>query len=175
MAGNTGSGKSTLARHLAKRVGAAVLDYDVVKSAALDAGATWELSAYIGHNTIRAIGESLLIQGTSVIIDSPCRFQQNIDEGTAIAERHGAVYAYIECILDDVEERRRRILTRSRYRSQVRDIDIPAPDAPFARFPQLNYDSQHPPTPWLRIDTSQSLETCLSLAQIYLQERCQAT
>jgi cytidylate kinase len=58
MAGPSGSGKSTLARALAARSGAAVVDLDVIKSAALEAGAAWDLAGRLGYECTSAPGPS---------------------------------------------------------------------------------------------------------------------
>jgi predicted kinase len=118
MAGTSGAGKSTLAHLLGQRTGAAAIDYDVVKSAALDAGAAWDLAGRVGYGASRAIAATLLRQGRSVILDSPCRFQMIVDEGTAIARASGAAYAFVECVLGDEPELRRRMQARPRQRSQ---------------------------------------------------------
>jgi predicted kinase len=173
MAGMSGVGKSTLARRLADYLRAVVLDYDLVKSAALDAGAAWELAGGVGYRASHALADAILHQGNSVILDSPCRFQQLVDVGTSIASRRGATYAFIECILADENELRRRMSIRPRHRSQRRAFDIPPPDAPNdvmrdeagqIRIPQ----SKVPASPWLQIDMSQSLDSCLANAQAYL-------
>src|SRR4051812_48552783 len=109
MAGECGSGKSTLSRALAKKTGAVFIDYDVVKSACLDSGTSWEMAGRVGYEASRALAGSLLKEGVSVILDSPCRFQQIIDEGSAIASKYGATYAYIECFHNDKTELRRRM------------------------------------------------------------------
>ncbi len=88
MAGRSGAGKSTLARLVGARTGAVVIDLDVVKTASLDAGSTWDLAGRIGYEASRALADSLLGQRRSVILDSPCRFQQIVDGGSAIAVQH---------------------------------------------------------------------------------------
>ena len=177
MAGSSGTGKSTLAAALAKRVEAVVIDYDIVKSAALDAGTNWEVAGRIGYETSRALAASLLEQGRRVILDSPCRFQQIVDDGMAIATNLGIPYAFIECTLADESEIRRRMLFRPRQRSQRIAFDIPPPDAPFdamrtaagtIKLPQTVY----PPSAWIRIDTNPPLEEYIHRALNYLEELC---
>ncbi|MDP9310267.1 MAG: ATP-binding protein [Chloroflexota bacterium] len=177
MAGTSGVGKSTLARLIGQHTGAAVVDYDVVKSAALDAGVAWDQAGRVGYGASRAIADSLLHQGMSVILDSPCRFQQIVDEGSNLARMRGAVYGFIECVLTDEPVLRQRMQTRRRHRSQRRAFDVPPPDAPNdvmanaaggIRIPE----SKVPTTPWIRIDTAQSVEQCLALAIQYLDDRC---
>jgi predicted kinase len=177
MAGMSGAGKSTLARMIADQTGALVVDYDVLKSAALDAGAVWDLAGRIGYRASRAMASSALQQGLSVILDSPCRFQQIVDEGAAIAANWGASYAFVECVLADESELRRRLRTRLPQRSQRVAFDVPPPDAPSD--PMLDtsgtiriLESKVPASPWLRVDTSQPRDGCISTALAYLERLC---
>lgn len=177
MAGTSGAGKSTLAHLLGQRTGAATIDYDVVKSAALDAGAAWDLAGRVGYGASRALAAALLRQGHSVILDSPCRFQMIVDEGTAIARASGAAYAFVECVLGDEPELRRRMQARPRQRSQRLAFDRPPPDAPGDVLADASGTihvpaSALPPGPWLRVDTAQPIEHCLEQALRYLAEVC---
>ena len=175
MAGISGTGKSTLARLIGQRTGAVVIDLDVVKSAALDAGAPWDLAGRIAYGASWALADSLLEQGGSVVLDSPCRFQQIVDEGSAIARRRAAVFAYIECVVADETELRRRVRHRARLRSQMHDLGVPPPDAPrdayraqIEAFGPAVLETKVPTSPWLRIDTSGPPDRCLARALEYL-------
>lgn len=179
MAGTSGAGKSTLARRISQHTGAVVIDYDVIKSAALDAGIGWDDAGRVGYGASRALADSLLCQGNSVILDSPCRFQQIVDAGVAIAVERGAAYGFIECVLNDERMLRQRMTTRQRHRSQRRAFDVPPPDAPHdgmadatgtIRIPETKF----PTSPWLRIDTHHSVDECLERALRYLAERLSA-
>lgn len=175
MAGPSGAGKSTLARALAAQTGAAVVDLDVLKSAALDAGAAWDLAGRLGYEGAWAVADSLLAQGLSVVLDSPCRFERIVAEGTAIAARRRAVYGFVECVVADAEELRRRLRGRPRLRSQMTDLGVPSPDAPadtfvaqVRAFGPAVLETKYPPGPWLRIDTSRPVGEGLALALAYL-------
>jgi predicted kinase len=173
MAGTSGVGKSTLARKIAEQTGAVIIDYDIIKSAALDAGALWDLAGGVGYRAGHALARSILQQSLSVILDSPCRFQQIVDVGTAIAAGCGALYAFVECVLADEGELRRRMLVRARHRSQRRAFDIPPPDAPNDVMADESGrihipESKFPSSPWLRIDMSQPVEICLAGTLAYL-------
>ena len=63
MAGQPGSGKSALARLIAKRTGAVALDKDVLKTAALDAGADESSAGKIAYEGFLALASHLLGQG----------------------------------------------------------------------------------------------------------------
>lgn len=177
MAGTSGAGKSTLAHLIGHHTGAAVVDYDVVKSAALDAGIVWDDAGRVGYGVSRALADSLLQQKISVVLDSPCHFQQIVDEGVNIAQLRGAVYTFIKCVLTDERTLRQRMLTRRRHRSQRAAFDVPPPDAPndviadatgTIRIPETKV----PASPWIRIDTDQPVDKCLALALHYLNEQC---
>ena len=55
MAGRSGVGKSTLAKLVAPKIGAVIIDYDTLKTAALEAGCSWYLAAAVGYGASRAI------------------------------------------------------------------------------------------------------------------------
>ncbi len=177
MAGVSGAGKSTLARLIGQHTGAVVIDYDVVKSAALEAGVTWDEAGRVGYGASRAVADSVLAQGLSVVLDSPCRFRQIVDEGLAIAKARGAAYTFIECTLLDEGLMRHRIQTRERYRSQRVAFDVPPPEAPGDPKAVANYshETEYPESPWLRISTQQAQEQCLALALNYLSSRSSLT
>ncbi len=175
MAGVSGVGKSTLARQIGRESGAAVIDYDVIKSAALDAGTSWDMSGRVGYRVSQAIADSLLEQGMSVILDSPCRFEFIVDGGTAIATKQGIPYGFIECILTDEGEHRRRMLRRKRQRSQRVALDQAPTDAPTDVMMDETgkikmYKTQYPKSQWLQVDTSESIEQNMEQVRAYLKE-----
>lgn len=174
MAGTSGAGKSALAGQIGRSTGAVVLDYDIVKSAALDAGVAWDDAGRVGYGASRALAAAVLGQGHSVILDSPARFRQIVDEGAASARACGVAYGFIECVLPNEAELRRRIAERPRQRSQRPAFDRPPPDAPGDVMADADGRiwvpaSALPPGEWLRIDTSQPLGECLARALAYLQ------
>ena len=130
MAGTSGVGKSALAQQIASQTGAVVVDMDVIKSAALEAGTTWDMSGRVGYRASHAVADSLLHQGLSVILDSPCRFDFIVVGGTELAAKHKIPYAFIECVLTDEDELKRRVLNRKRQRSQRLAPDQAPTDAP---------------------------------------------
>jgi predicted kinase len=182
MAGKSGAGKSTVASGLARQTGAVILDVDVLKLTALEVGLAWHDAGKIGYEGSWALAESLLGQGISVILDSPCRFERIVSEGMAIAARQGAVYAFVECVLPDIDELRHRLRTRTRLRSQVVDVDIPPPDAAPAATPTPSPAAPsgsgrdegvrrkaNPPVEWIRLDTRKGVDECVALAADYLR------
>ncbi|MCP4541438.1 MAG: ATP-binding protein [Chloroflexi bacterium] len=174
MAGTSGVGKSTLAQKIAQQTAAVVIDYDVIKSAALEAGTSWDMSGRVGYGASRAIAGSLLEQGTSVILDSPCRFEFIVDGGTALAAKHNIPYAFIECVLADKDELGRRMQNRKRQRSQRVAFDKAPVDAPTDAMADeagriIVHQTKYPKSRWLQVDTSESAEQNIEQSLAYLK------
>jgi len=156
MAGAPGSGKSALARMIGRCTSAAVIDKDVLKTAALEAGAEEELAAGIAYEAFFALADQLLGQGLSVILDSPSFWDTIPAKGAALAERRQVPYYFIECVCADGEELARRLRDRPRLSSQ--------PAQPIDQA----WQTIAPPGAYLRIDTTQPIERCLAVALEYL-------
>lgn len=160
VAGAPGSGKSALARMIGRCTGAVVIDKDVLKTAALEAGAPPEggLAGGIAYEAFFALADHLLGQSWSVILDSPSYFETIASKGAAIAARRHVSYHFIECVCADREELARRLRDRPRLPSQPGDIAEADP----AR------ETIAPTGAYLRVDTTQPIERCLALALDYL-------
>jgi predicted kinase len=179
MAGQSGMGKSTIAGHLATQTGAAVLDLDIMKSTALDVGLEWDVAGRLAYELSWSLADSLLANGTSVILDSPCRFERIIEETNRIAQRRAAAYCFIECVMPDTDELRQRLRSRPRLRSQMVDVGVSSSDAPAQRTIAAQVradgaavlDTKYPASPWLQLDTRQESRRCFELALSYLRER----
>jgi len=156
MAGEPGSGKSALARVIARRTGAVVLDKDVLKTAALHAGAEEALASQIAYEAFFDLAGHLLGQGLSVVLDSPSFFEAIPTKGQAIADKRGVCYHFVECICDDQAELERRLAGRSKLDSQ--------PSAPESG----DRTTVAPQGAYLRVDTLQPIERCLELVLEYV-------
>jgi predicted kinase len=156
MAGVPGSGKSALARLIGRRTGAIVIDKDVLKSAALSAGAEESLAAPLAYEAFFALADHLLGQGLAVVLDSPSFYESIPANGARIAAERCVPYYFIECFCSDFEELARRMHERPRLPSQS-----PTPFAGGSR-------TSAPGGAYLRIDTTQPIERCLALALDYL-------
>ena len=157
MAGAPGSGKSALARVIGARTGAVVLDKDVLKTAALEAGVQDDQRAGgVAYEAIFSLADHLLGQDLSVVLDSPSFYDSIPAKGAAIASARHVPYYFIECICPEDEELTRRLQERPRMRSQPNEL--------------LSSERQTfgPPGPYLQVDTTQPLERCLALALDYL-------
>ncbi len=157
MAGAPGAGKSALARLMGRATGAVVIDKDVLKTAALEAGADEALAAGAAYEAFFALADHLLGQGLSVILDSPSFWETIPTKGAAIAARRCVPYHFIECVCADREELARRLRDRPRLVSNPGEESLDA-----------GWDTIAPPGPYLRVDTTQPIERCLALALDYL-------
>lgn len=97
MHGDPGSGKSALALALGRRLPAVVVDKDILKSAILRAGGSEQLAAAAAYEAFFGLAESLLSQGQSVILDSPCVWPSIEERGRGIAAAAGMPWMMIEC------------------------------------------------------------------------------
>jgi predicted kinase len=145
MAGDSASGKSSLARAIGEKTGAVVLDKDVIKSAALNAGAVEDLAAPLSYEVLFDVTRSILGQRFSVVVDSPAFFTLIRDKGRPLAEEASASYFIIFCLLSDEEEMQRRLESRERLASQLSEIQL----ADYSRPGQAPLSEPH-----LIIDTS---------------------
>jgi predicted kinase len=108
--GAPGSGKSTLGRALSRQLGWPLIDKDDVKDL-LD-GHTSEaggLAYEIMFNVVRR----QLLQGLSVICDSPLAYRRAYEHATEIANETSASLAIIECCCPDENIWRERINART--------------------------------------------------------------
>jgi len=151
-----------------------MIDLDVIKSASLEAGTTWDMSGRVGYRVSQALADSLLKQGLSVILDSPCRFDFIVESGTTLAAKHKIPYAFIECVLADEDELRRRMLNRKRQRSQRLAPDQAPADASTDAMMDdkgsvIAHETKYPKCPWLQVDTSEPMEQVLEKSLVYLE------
>ena len=158
MAGLPGSGKSALARVIGKRTGAVVLDKDILKTAALEAGSADDKQAgSVAYETLFALAAHLPGQGLSVVLDSPSFWDTIPAKGTAIAAGRHVPYYFIECVCADRDELARRLRERPRLASN-----------PGEEILDKGRETIAPDGPYLRIDTTEPLERSLALALDYL-------
>lgn len=159
MAGEAGSGKSTIARAIGSATGAIVLDKDVIKSAALDAGAEESLAGPLSYQVLFDLARSLVGTRNSLVLDSAAFYTSILERGTAIARAAGAPYYVIECLCPDRDEQARRLTAREAMPSQ--------PEAP--QLDRFDRPGTAPLTlPRLVLDTTRPLSDCLEQALEYI-------
>ncbi len=177
MSGLPGTGKTTLAREIGRHCGTVVLDHDITKTALLDGGVAWETAGPASYETLYALARSLLNQGHSVVLDSPCFYQRILDEGLQMVTATGACYRYVECVVEDLAEISRRLRGRTPLRSQRRDLGAPPTDAPTSEplstadlFREWNHLMKRPAHSYLQVDTTRPLATYLPEVLAFLTE-----
>lgn len=106
MKGPPGSGKSTLARALSRRLGWPLIDKDDIR----DLEETPQPG--LSYNVMLNIGRRQLLQGLSVICDSPLGYRRTYENAARIADETGARLAIVECRCPDEAIWRRRIEDR---------------------------------------------------------------
>ncbi|KAI1425434.1 P-loop containing nucleoside triphosphate hydrolase protein [Xylaria sp. FL1777] len=129
MSGPPGSGKSTLARLLARSIDGVVINHDLIKAFFLDSSFSFLDSARLTYRLDWALAEDMIQQGHSVVVDSVCNYEEVLTRGTALAERYGYSYWYVECRVEDPDLLDRRLQARVPLRSQRPGVNEPPPDS----------------------------------------------
>ncbi|KAI0465820.1 P-loop containing nucleoside triphosphate hydrolase protein [Xylaria cf. heliscus] len=130
MSGPPGSGKSTLARLLASSINGVVINHDLIKAFFLESNFSFQDSSKLTYRLDWVLAEDVIQQGRSVVIDSVCNYEEVLDRGTALAEKYGCTYRYVECRVEDLDLLDRRLHDRIPLRSQRTGVNEPPPDAP---------------------------------------------
>lgn len=106
MKGPPGSGKSALARALGRRLGWPLIDKDDIRDL------TDAEPPGLSYRAMLNIARRQLLQGLSVICDSPLGYRRTYDSAARIAAETGATLAVIECRCPDPALWRARIAAR---------------------------------------------------------------
>ncbi|MBF6600461.1 MAG: AAA family ATPase [Dehalococcoidia bacterium] len=160
MHGEPGSGKSTLARALAPRIGAIVLDKDVIKAALLRSGIDEGAAAAGAYQAYFSLGRALVEQGHALVLDNPVFWPRVEARWLALSALAGSSPLLIECVCSDRDELRRRLRSRDALASQPREpLDLLAhPGAAATSF-----------EPRLRLDTTGALDDLADEAAAYIE------
>ena len=176
MSGVPGAGKSTVAKLLAQSIGGIVIDHDLLRSFFLENNNDFRTAAKLAYSFQWTMAEDMIRQGQSVIIDSTCNYQETLDQGVSLAQRHGYHYKYVECRVTDLELLERRLRSRIPQRSQRTGICNPPPDSSSADTSKSDALSQfrkwidnpvRPTHDYIVVDSTTSSEDCVR--QILLQ------
>jgi len=129
MAGMPGVGKSTLARRICNVTNAVLLDLDVIKSSIMNSfenDIDFKFAGKVAYQMIFSLVDSNLEMGNSVIIDSPCGYEIQIEQGVALAEKYNIQYKFVECYLEleQLPELNRRRTKREILPSQQFNVPI---------------------------------------------------
>lgn len=127
MSGAPGSGKSTIANLLAPYIDAVVFNHDTARSTVLEFGIPFDQAAKLAYSLGWTFTKDMIKQGRSVILDSPCNYEETLDRGSTIAREHGYEYWYVECRVEDIDVLDERLRKRPALRCQRRRVDqLPA-------------------------------------------------
>lgn len=175
MSGAPGSGKSSIARAVARQIEAVIIDHDVTKSALLDAAVDPQVAGRASYAVLAALADDLLQQGHTVIFDSPCFYTELLENGQRLAQKVGAVYGYIECVVSDLAVLDARLRARQKRTSQVTAVYQTITDGSGQQwsgenlFQEWIVHMKRPQTRTLTLDTTQPIDICLEQAITYLQ------
>jgi len=169
MSGFPGSGKSTLAKEIAKHTKAVIIDHDIVKTGlleGLDNDIDPKRAGGVAYHIEWSLIDFHLSQGHSVILDSPCLYEELVEKGTAVAEKYNVKYKYVECVLNDIHELNDRLKNRERMITQIGPINIPE-----ERWQEVINRARKPVhLECIRVDTSQSLNDYIGDVLLYINK-----
>jgi predicted kinase len=159
MKGFAGSGKSTLARALSRELGWPLVDKDDVKDL-LDGHV--QAPGPLAYATMFNIARRQLLQGLSVICDSPLTGSLSYERAQGIATQTHASLGVVECICSDESVWKQRINDRKTF--QLPTHHQTDWDAYQLLLRQSQFQEHHYPItdPHLVVDTIQPLHACLT-------------
>jgi predicted kinase len=160
MHGEPGSGKSTVARELGARVGATVLDKDVIKAALLRVGIAEQQAAAGAYEVFFAQARAFVDAGHAIILDNPVYWESVERRWLEISDAAGSPCILIQCVCPDRDELLRRLQTRVALESQPRAILNPD------RHPGIA-ETQFEPR--LVLDTTRLLDELIDEAASYIE------
>lgn len=152
MAGFPGSGKSTLAYQISKKMGAIVLDRDIIKNSMLESGIVGKVLADSSYKVVFDLASNYLSKGFDVIIDTPCYYEGIVKTGQRISRENNAQYKYIECKVESYVIVSNRLKTREKLETQISNVGEEQ------YYAQYDKSSKPPEIECLTVDTS-SFET----------------
>ena len=160
LSGVPGSGKSTLAYQIAQATDFVVVNTDVLKSALIGSGLRVSDAGAATYAAALDLASDLVSQGKSVILDSPCRYQELLDGGQSMANDAGVRYAFIELWVPDVSVLLPRLDARAPRISRVASAMDPVPGTTWefgtaeATLSEWQKQLLHPREGWLRLDAT---------------------
>jgi predicted kinase len=163
--GHPGSGKSAVARALGRFLSVPVIDKDDIKDVL---GGICEDSGGLAYTAMFSIARRQLLQGLSVICDSPLSEPAGYTAACCVAHDSSARLVVIECFCSSQEEWRRRIERRAALRLPAHHItDWPALEEHMRRRREIsNYPIDEP---HLVLDTVEPLGQVLERIIVWLQ------
>jgi predicted kinase len=109
LAGRPGTGKTTLARRLAPSIGALYIRIDAIETAVVRAGLAQPPVGPVGYVVAHELARANLALGTPVVIDA---VNPVAEARAGWAGVEPARLVFLETVLPDADEHRRRVATR---------------------------------------------------------------
>ncbi len=166
MAGFPGSGKSTISKEIANRINAVVIDKDILKTSMLENGLSDEISSKLAYDMMFDLGAFYLEQGRSIVLDTPCYYDEIIVKGIKLSKTYNAEYKYLDCFVDDFDIIDERIKLRENMTSQITKPSLKGFTNANARARDIK-----PLTGSLKIDSSNLDKIDYELIMGHLKER----
>lgn len=88
----------------------------------LENGLNNDDASSLSYDLLYELVDVYLDKGQSVIIDTPCYYMNIIETGQQLSKKHGCLYRYIECKVDDFHIIEHRLKTRQRLVSQIVNV-----------------------------------------------------
>lgn len=166
--GHPGVGKSAVARALSRRLGIPLIDKDDIKDI-LDGSCSD--SGGLAYDAMFNVGRRQLLQGLSVICDSPLSDVRGYTSARCVANDTGAQLAVIECVCSIHTEWQRRIEQRAALRLPAHHITTWA--ALEDHMQRRGESSQYAiDDPYLCVDTLAPVERLINGVVDWLQSGC---
>lgn len=147
MSGSPGSGKSTTAKLLGKSIGGVVIDHDILRSSFLESEVPFYQAAKHAYRLQWTLAQDIMKQGLNVVIDSPCNFEEIVNQGSTLSKQYGYTYWYVECQVQDIDLLDQRLRARDPMPSQRTGVDHPPAGA---RGPHAAEDSRTLSKKWTK-------------------------
>lgn len=163
MHGESGAGKSTIARGLGQRLAAVVLDKDLFKNPGHILELPGSVCGPYAYEALFSVAGAVLVQGWSVVIDSPAWWPDIERRGRQIAEHHDAGYVMVEVRCEDRTELKRRLVSRSALAWQpVEPRTDPLPEG-----------AREPTCQRVAVDTRPGVQHAVAVAYEGIERQCQ--
>jgi len=149
MAGFPGSGKSTISKEVAKRLNAIVIDKDILKSSMLENGLSNETSSKLAYDVMFDLGKFYLEQGRSIVLDTPCYYDEIIENGMKLSKDYNTEYKFLDCIVKDYDIIDKRLKLRKNMTSQITKYSLTGFENAKARAEKVR-----PSNGYMKVDSS---------------------
>lgn len=166
LAGPPGIGKSTLARGIARVADAQVIDRDVIKSALLEGGIDVDDAGRVSFDVMFALAADILLESKGgVILDTTSHYASVPERVAALAHNAGVPFLFLECVLDDLAELERRLVSRPRRASQSGLFDQTPRGSTAEKIGTHRWRTYGPPEGWPVLDMRPSCAVCVEQAR----------